>query len=401
MEQKNQKSNLPTLSRADIVKLLLKNAIVIVCITLVVTAACGVWSYFECMPNCTYGNDVKFYITKGDGKQALLPLLASESFAEKLLLNEYGLPDEYKGTPEYEAAKSAVIALNEAREQKADAYTALVTCAYTLKTPKDPVTGEVIPSMAIIEVKHTELVEAYTSAYDLLNTYKSAGAEGTVTEEHTKKIAELEIALEKARVARDSYIASAYSPALAEKAQAQDNYSIASRKVADTRKLADELVEIVVAKWRDDPGVQSDLHQVHSALSFAYAKGDSSSAGSAASTDGQNVSFLTVSVRVDGDEEMADLILDRVKTRLPEFAEKNIERLESVAETNCTLISPFSKTANLNQEDMEKQVAITTVIAFVVALVLTCLVIVAIAWIKMLVPKPTKKAKASTETSNE
>ena len=51
----------------------------------------SVGSFFLTKDNTTYGNSVNFYLSRKDPQQVLLPILQSESFAEKLLLDEYGV----------------------------------------------------------------------------------------------------------------------------------------------------------------------------------------------------------------------------------------------------------------------------------------------------------------------
>ena len=68
------------------------------------------------------------------------------------------------------------------------------------------------------------------------------------------------------------------------------------------------------------------MNVIMRSVSFKYAKVvDQSSVETA---ENQNAAFLIITVSVDGDEETADLIIDRIKAVTPDFVEKSLEKMK-------------------------------------------------------------------------
>jgi hypothetical protein len=349
----------------------------------------------------TYGNTLDFYLVTTDSTESLLPLLQSEAFAEKLLLDEYGLPAALAGTEDYENAKKDVIAFNEARDQLAVTTALYKRLDISLTTPKDD-NGNVISSYRIISQKYTELKDNYDSISLLLQTYKNANTEGIVTEEHKIETQRLEAELAQAKAALEHYKEIAYLPALRERASVQDKYNLEFRIVGELRDKADASVEKVVSVWRADEEVRKEVAKIASALTFVYGTPAESVTDVLDGQDDknakQNVSFLKVQVEVTGDQELADEIIESLKLRLPDFAEKNVERLTAIPTATCELISPFSYAVELGGGISIADTVLVAALAGVIALIVACFVIIGRAWVKAIEEtegeKPEEKAKA-------
>ena len=94
----------------DILKMLAKKAKLIAWITLlalVLGAAAGVG--VAMVSNATYGTQVEFYISSEERNSYILSLISSDSFSEKLLLDENGLPETDKGSNAYNEALAAKV----------------------------------------------------------------------------------------------------------------------------------------------------------------------------------------------------------------------------------------------------------------------------------------------------
>jgi len=402
MEQNTNKTT-PLFTGTDIVALLVNKLRAIICISLIIAiVAGGVVALFQ-VQNLTYGNTVDFYLSKIDETKSLLPLLQSESFAEKLLLDEYGLPEELAGTgnAKYERAKAAVVAFNESREILKKTRVELSRIEANLTTPRDPETGENIPSFVIIQQEYESLCEDYEAVYDLLATYKGAYAESTVTEQHQKQIEKLEIRLDAAREARDAYKEMAYTPALRERTAMEVKYLGEYRATADLKVTADKLVEEVLVDWRADSDTQSKISAIVDSLTFVYATPAQSIDEAQNETDKKdeedmNISFLKVSVSLVGDEELANLVLDRLKTRLPEFAEVNIDLLSKSVGAECSLISPFSRAKCTGLSDAITTSASIAIVAFIATAVILCVVYISLEALTRMGIKQEKKARKNS-----
>ena len=114
----NQKNELDLI---DLLKVLLSKIKLIVCIALIATFIGGaLGAIITLLGKRDFGTQVEFYITRGASDSQILHLLASERFAEKLLLDENGLPENTSGA-EYDAAIAAKEAADAAVEALAEA----------------------------------------------------------------------------------------------------------------------------------------------------------------------------------------------------------------------------------------------------------------------------------------
>ena len=212
METTKNNTSAPLLSGVDIVSIILKKWKLIVCLSLILAVVASAGVFVLVKVGTTYGNSVDFYLSRKDSRKVLLPILQSESFAEKLLLDEYGLPEELAGTnnEQYEEAKAAVIAFREARESLKATRKEYGRINLALTTPKDPVTGETITSFELIEHEYGRLCNIYDAIYSMLSTYKGVDTDSIVTEGHIQKIAENANQLEK-RAPYDKLVNNNYS----------------------------------------------------------------------------------------------------------------------------------------------------------------------------------------------
>ncbi len=351
------------ISIADILRMFRGKLVMIICITLAAAILGGAFAVVSTLFSRSYGAEVSFYISPVDDSNSLLPLVQSEAFAEKLLLDENGLPDKELCDPEdYEAALAAVIAAKEARDAKYQAQKVFDMIPY---------------SLAPIQEKYTNLKNHYNEIYSLLNMYKGANSDTIAGDEtHAEKIAYYEKELEKAAAERNAYYESTYAPAVASKLEAEKKLAEATELVNKTRKAEDELVEKVLAPWRELDGVKEELADVYESLRYNYSVREIKSGSS--KSEVENINFLVITVDVTGDEEFAALILERVKAVAPAFIEKNIEKFTDEIDVECTLISPFSEITDTSEKSFLKEGLTYAIVAAVAAFAIVCVIIVAI-----------------------
>ncbi len=384
MDQNNQANYNDDLTFADIIRMFKGKLKLIICITLIgalLGAGVGVFTSFS---NEMYGGNITFYLVPGEDTQSLLQILKSDSFAEKLLLDENGLPPKAEcNAADYDAALAAVQSERAARAEKAKIYKELTHYPYIL---------------APIETEMKSLEDKYDDIFNLLQTYESAQDQVASQPEHLAMIAEYEKQLDAAAKARDSYKAEKYDPAVAKNQEINEAYFLSIRALDDARKSSDELVEKVVAPWRNNEENKALVNLIRQSVTYNYAK-IVDSENSVDSKENQNIAFLEISVSVAGDEELASRIVDLIKSRTPDFVEKNIERLTGNIEPQCTLISTFVTSDDISESSLTKDIVIYAVVFAVVAAVMTCAVII----VKGLLPadlfeKKEKKDKIEKKT---
>ena len=377
MEQ-NVKSSGLTL--ADILRMFRGKVILVVCITLVAAILGGVFGVVSSLFYADYGTSVEFYVSHVDSKHAILPILQSESFAEKLLLDENGLPAKDKCNPaDYEAALAAINATKAAREAKYDAKKAL-----------DRLPLELAAAEKTYEVLSTE----YLAAETRLGLYTGEQAEDIVKDEgHKQKIKECEDALQKIAEIKDDFLSKTYYPLLEKKSRVELAFKDATDALNDARRNEEELVGKVLSDWRSSAAVQESLKKIHDSVSFSYGTGEGA-------TPAENYNFIVVTVLVPSDEDYAANLLGKIKSIAPDFIENNIEDLTGEVEVDCTLMSTFSAVGDLNDSGIVKTALIYALVAAVAIFALTCIVIIGINLVKKIFAVDDEQ-KAESETKQE
>ncbi len=390
METTKNNANAPLMTGVDIIGLVFRKWKLIVCLSLILAVLVSVGAFFLTKDNTTYGNSVNFYLSRKDPQQVLLPILQSESFAEKLLLDEYGLPEELAGTnnAKYEEAKAAVIAFKKSKNELKEVQILHNRIGLALTTPKDPYTGETISSLERIEHEYQRLVNSYNSINTLLTTYKSANTDGIVTEGHLKMTEELEARLEVARQEREAYKKSAYDPAQLEVLASYETYMLKMRATNDLKAKADELVEGLLVDWRNDEDVQKKIGKIMNAMTFGYIIPEQTEDALPDNVSPEkqnqviNFSFIKVSVAVVGDEELANLIISRLKRTLPLFVETSLDSMASTADTECELISTFSAAQELDRESSVTTLVLAFGLTFIAVAVIAAIAVVCAEWLR-------------------
>ncbi len=380
MDNNINSSAVEQLTFADVLRMFQGKLKTVICITLiaaVIGAAVGVWMSFS---DVMYGAEISFYITPKESSQALLPILRSESFAEKLLLDENGLPPKDEcNESDYNAALDAVKEENAAREENLRLYKKVSALPY---------------SIAIIEKEYNRLASRYNELYDLLNMYKSATSDLIASQpDHALKIAEYEAELAAALEAKNKYKAESYDPAIADKAMLEQEYFIARRALVGAREKSEELVEKVLVKWRKNAEVKELIKTIQASVSYEYIKTPENNTA-AETAENQNASFLSIKVAVNGDRNTAAYIVDRVKLLTPNFVEKNIERLMDTPEAKCTLTSTFAESHDVSETSFILNTAIYTAIAAILGLMAACAAII----VKSMLPEELTESKKDTKS---
>lgn len=362
MDQNNNNQN-SVLTVVDIAKLFRGKLKLFICLALAAFILGGALGVGMSFLDRSYQTDITFYLEPGDKSQALLPLLQSETFAEKLLLEENGLPKKEEcNAQDYENALAAIEEYNAARELRKQLRRELDLLPYSV-TP--------------IETKYNSLKTTYTEIYDLLNTYKLAPSDEVAKDEaHAEKIAEYEAALAIAKAELDAYKSETYDPAIANKQATEEEYAKTKRLLIDTRDKAEDACEKVLSKWREDREIQRLISVITESISFKYTK-IVDSADAKDTVENQNCSFLVISVDID-DPELANTLIDKIKSVTPYFAETNVERLSDISEARCTLISPFAGINDYRASDVIKDAVKYAIVSAVAAVAVACIVVVVV-----------------------
>ncbi len=235
---------------------------------------------------------------------AIVKLLSSESFAEKLVLNGAKLPDRTKynniSSSNHSAATDAIVA--------ADALWAAAE-------------------------EHDKHKAAAQNT--LQEAWEAADQIGTFTEYAYKNLL-----ANPGGITQDDLTAlqSAYQALL----RVEDARRSALQEAENAQKIADAATEVVLKEWRKTPLYQKELAFYKNSVSYSYLGDDEDI------EDANNLarSFLYVKINVLNEQEAAEELLDRVMSVVPLYVEQNMIVPTDYEGTSCT---PITLTNSIDQ----------------------------------------------------
>lgn len=381
MDNQNRTNSQDEVTFAEIVRMFRGKLKVLICVALVAAIVGGAAGVLSSKFSEVYGSDIEFYLSPETNTQALLQYLKSDAFAERLLLNEYGLPEKSEGYKGYAEAESAVKEMLEARDEVIRLNKEYSDFNYSVSTDPNAKAYEKI-TLNEIEKQHEKLVAQYEAYYALLEVYKNAYSDIVAGQEsHLQKTKEYEDAVADALEELEEYREKYYYPKTEQKRTLTDALSRARAELTKKRETADKKVETVLAQWRNDPEIQRSISLIQNSVTYKYATViDDNSNNSISNIDkieqNTNYSFLEVSVAVDDDQVFANDIIEKIKNSAPDLIAVNLERLANCAEVKCSLISTNAKADNISESSAVQNAVLYAGVAAVLAVVLVCAVVV-------------------------
>ncbi len=340
----SEKDNVQEITLLELFSAIAKKWKMLLCITLaalLVGGAVGVVGAI--LSNQSYGARAEFYVYSDKANKYILSLVKSDSFAEAVLMDENGLPEEYKNTSEYKKAleaNKAVVALEEEIEAKEK-------------------------ELVRFDVEISNKNRIYTdkkAAFDEVNKYVEMMF-SSQTADYTEKIEEyLNETLPPIREARDN-AKDDYNNELIKKQDAEKEITDLKDKLAEAEKFKDEAYGKVMDKYRKVSGNSEKIQKVKEFVAYSYADTE----------DNSSQALLYADIAVSKDKDLANFILESVSKKLPEFIEDNVAQ-QDVA---CEYISSVSSVEKIEENSPVTQAIKYGVIAAVAVCFITCCVIVA------------------------
>lgn len=386
MEQNVQVNDTMEITIFDIFSALRKKLKLIICLTLIAAVIGGALGCVLTNFSSTYGAVVSFHVSPFDDSDALLYNLQSEAFAEKLLLDENGLPPKDQCDPEdYEKALEAINSLNMARKEKYELRREINMLPY---------------SLAIIEEEYARLSSAYNNAYNVLNIYKSAASDKVAEDDsHKEMIAIYEQKLIEAEAAKNAYAESVYNPAIENKLVLDGEFARVARKVADQRDEVEKLVEIVVAPWRENKDVKKQVADIMNGVSYEYEKLESleNNKSTSSTKEEPHKGYIKVTVNIERDKEFAEFVVDKIKSNVAPFVINHIEAATGDVKVKCTLISTFGAIEQTSDGMIIGAVKYAVIAAIAVAIIVCGVVVLKLVVEKMMPDNDKNKAVAESK----
>lgn len=376
-----EKTEKKEITIADMWHIFVKNIKLLIIVTLVAAIIGGTLGGTFAWCGYTYGARLEFKISSIDSTDSLLYNLNSESFAEKLLLEANGLPPrEICNAEDYDAALAAIEVYNQARETKRE-----------IKRELDRYqTSSISFEMDVLDSE-------YNKIFEQLKVYKTTYSDVIASEEtHINTMRELEEQFNEISAKRQAYREETYLPAMQVKTELQEKYSRASLDLTDARREARELTEKVLDAWREDDEVQRQVLDISKSVKYAYGQleeEDKDKTATVETEEQKNSRYVVATVAVEGDQELANFIVSRLKSRAKPYMVEHIEEITSSVQVDCTLISSLGSN-NLENSSIVTQAVKYAVIVGAIAFVLLYIIVALKAYIKS-----ESDSKSLTETS--
>ena len=338
----NEKENLNDITLFDMMKAVGKKWKMLLCITLAALLLCGGFGAFiSYMNNQSYGTKIEFYVTSEKANRYILSLIQSDSFAEELLMDANGLPAEYKNTDSYKSAleiKNSITKLEEellALEEELVHYPRKVSDAQKLSN---------------------DAQTAYTEIYNHLTImYASADASN-----YKEQIIKAENDLAAAKLDKEEKKA-AYNAILSEHEDKKEEVVELNKEIKELDESFDIFKAELMEKYRSVTKNSDKILKIKDSITYTY--------GESSDSDSQAALYVDVAVRKD--KALAELIVNAIPEKMPEFISNNINQ-----EINCVNMSAFSSAQLIEASPLIPTVIKYGIIGTALALFTACCVIV-------------------------
>jgi len=287
----------------------------------------GAFGVVSAIDNRTYGATLTFNISDSQNSDDLLYLLRSESFAEKLLLEENGLPKkEDCDAADYAAAEAALGRIESIRAEREK----LIDQIARLRVEFHPISQEL-----------SRLDTNYKNIQAILDSLRPQTDDGA-TEDTKALITQYNQKMIQAQATYEQYLENTYRPKNIEIQSLETDLELLDLDLQEAKDAAEEPVEKVLAPWRARADVRGQIKAIIDGVTYTY-ESPLDSKASTSTTDAAHKGYIVVSLSVNKDEELAIRLTNSIKTQLPTFIETHIEDAsEEAVKADCKLVSTFA-----------------------------------------------------------
>ena len=293
--------------------------------------------------------------------------MKSDKFAEAILLDEYGLPAEYKDTKEY---KELLVIKKEIEEKKEQIKSLM----------REVQLGDYDRQLLRLQEFYLYANEEYAQLQQTLAAYKQT-EHVTEEEHHNEQIRYFEAELAKKGEQRDK-IKAEFDAESAAKYTTEKKLNAAKVELKSLREDIEKPLAKLLEKFRSQTKNVNDLKSVKNYVTYEFVKEmDSTTAKKDTASDIYSEAILKVSVMVPGDSEFAERITNAIIEKLPEFIEEEVFfdlEFNSTKQLNleCKFISTFSASEKLAGTSPVKNAVLYAAIGGGGVLLFTCIGIV-------------------------
>ncbi len=338
----SEKENLNDVTLMDMIKAILKKWKALLCVTLaalILFGGLGVVMSF--VSNQDYGADVEFYVSSEKANRYILSLLQSDSFAEELLMDDNGLPEQYKDTQGYKDAFEKKKTIEDLTKEIEEIEKELV---YKPRKVSDALKAS------------NEAQKVYDEIYNHLTImYASADAVN-----YKNQIIQAENDLAAAKTKKDE-AKETYNALVMEQ---EDMKEDVSKKKIEIEELKEEfllLKDELLVKYRANRENAAKIIKIKDSITYKYAEAQ----------DVDSQALLQISVAVYQDEKTAKMIVDKLPKTMDSFIADNVNQ-----EVTCEYMSALSSVRKIDAKPLVKTtVKYGAIGALVVFFISVCIVV--------------------------
>lgn len=381
MEQKNVQQEESGISLLDILHLLLSKIKLLILVLLIGGVLGGVFAVWKTVDVNYYGTTVEFYVNPEKSKDDvsgmesqygvygaygrhvmdnMIKLLGSESFTERMILTGEALPEKDKWVNE-ENEQEKALNLNEKIDTASAKLAVVSEKQATLST--------------LLNNKNEQLVELSATNERLNEAWKNLYYDNKVSSSTFNEVEYLKVIRLIENDPSYDTLHSVYAVREAKQAAIDElspSILLAQTEKNDAQAEAETTVEIALEAWRQTAKYKATLSQYKNAFTFSYLQNDEDV------NDANNLarSFIYVTISVLQDKDFAELLLQKVKTIVPDYVEENMPIPTGYEGTNCQRLTRLDDISLTNPRYTTKQAIKYALLAGIAALFITCLIVV-------------------------
>ncbi len=310
----NENEKVREISIMELLSALAKKWKLLLCLTLAaLIIGSGIGATLAIMGNQSYGATAEFYINSDGLNRYILSLIKSDSFAEAILMDENGLPAEFKGSDIYNQALEAKKTVKELAEQIEQAE-------------KD---------LTLFEIPITNLSKASSeaqSAYNEIYNHLSIMYASTSAEKYTQQIETYEAALLIAKENKDK-AKQEYNDELLKKQDAEQAITELKNALEEATEAQKDALKSIMTKYRGISENAVKIQKIKDSVAYSYEEAENN----------DKQALLLVNIAVPKDEEFAKYLLENISTALPTF----VVEMVPGEDTACDYISTFRVVSKL------------------------------------------------------
>ena len=291
----------------------------------------------------TYTVNLIFRVTNETTSHSLLYYLQSETFAEKLLCDENGLPArDLCDDAAYDEAAALLKSVEELEKRR-------------IELDKEMAVFEI--NMRVQTTEYERLTNKYLELESLLRAYLSEYSDHIAnSEQHQAAIQRYQEQLVALREEKDAYEKDVYNPMVAGRLELAMERDLIKRELTDKTLELMTAMEAAMKNWRQSAAVQTQVAEIMGSVKVEYSKYDSLLAdkdeivaGDQESAAAASKQYISVTI-TSSDREFAETVSAKLKDVMGGYVESFLKRDAGALNPHCQLTTPYASVQTISAD---------------------------------------------------